>query len=166
MSKIIIAPYPARMRDGSRSAKSYPYWVELIAMLKANSHEVVQIGVTGEDRLDGVDAFLTNAPFSVLREVIDGADTWVSVDSWLPHFCNAYGLKRGVVLWGKSNPAIWGYEGNENLFQSVSNFRSFQFQQWEGEPYDATVFVHPRQVVWAVERVLLANKQSVVESAA
>lgn len=153
-SKILIAPYAAALRNGSTSAKQYPHWPELVAMLKANGHELVQIGIQGEQRIDGIDQFIIGWPFEKIRELMGQCATFISVDSWFPHFCNYHRLKNGVVLWGKSSPRIFGYPDNENLFVSDSNFRLHQYKDWESEPHDPAVFVPPRQVVWAVERMI------------
>jgi ADP-heptose:LPS heptosyltransferase len=152
--KILIAPYAAKLRNGSTSAKQYPHWPELVSMLRANGHEILQIGVQGEQRIEGVDQFIVGWPFEKIRQLMDDCVAFVSVDSWFPHFAHYHRLKNGVVLWGKSSPRIFGYPDNENLFVSESNFRSHQYKDWENEPYDESVFVPPRQVVWAVERLI------------
>lgn len=159
MSKIVIAPYAAKLRSGNRNPKNYPYWVELIQRLNANGHEVVQIGAAGEELIEGTSERIIGWPFSKLRDVINNADLWISVDSWLPHFCHCERLKSGVVIWGKSSPQVWGYPDNENLFVSTEHFRPFQFQHWETEPYDPNVFPPVMQVVWAVERKLKASRK-------
>lgn len=160
MSRILIAPYPAKLRNQPVSAKHYPSWSELVFMLKANGHEIIQIGVKDEPRINGVDQFIVGWPFPKIRTLMEECDTFISVDSWFPHFAYYYRLPRGVVLWGKSNPAIWGYPENENLFVSEANFRQWQYQDWESEPHDLSVFVPARQVVWAVERVLHGRTQA------
>lgn len=162
--KIIIAPYAAKLRNGLRNPKDYPHFAEVVTMLHANGHKVVQIGVTGEDRIEGVDQFITDWPFVKIRELIAECAVWVSGDSFLSHLCHYYRLQPGVVLWGKSNPQIFGYPSNENLFVSESNFRQFPYDMWEAETYDESVFVPPRQVIWAVERLIKRDSASVESS--
>jgi len=154
--KILIAPYPAKLPSGAKSAKEYPHWPELVTMLKANEHHIIQIGIQGEQRIEGVDEFRIGLPLTRIRDLVGECDVWVSVDSFLPHLCAYYKLKNGVVLWGKSSPYIFGYPENENLFVSEKNFRQFQYCDWHNEPHDPSVFVPARQAVWAVERILTA----------
>lgn len=159
-SKILIAPYPTALRSGILNAKSYPHWPELVSMLKRNGHEIIQIGIQGEQGIGEVDQFIIGWPFPKIRTLMEECDVFISVDSWFPHFAHYYRLPRGVVLWGKSNPAIWGYSENENLFVSEANFRQWQYQDWESEPHDPSVFVPARQVVWAVERILHGRSEN------
>lgn len=152
--RVLIAPYPAKLRNQPISAKHYPSWPELVSMLKVNGHEIIQIGVQGEERIEGVDQFVVGWPFDKIKTLMESCDTFVSVDSWFPHFAHYHRLKPGVVLWGKSNPRVWGYAENENLIVGEDKFRQFQYMDWESEPHDPSVFVPPRQVAWAVERLL------------
>ncbi len=155
--KILISPYPAKLRGQPVSAKAYPHWNELVSLLKANSHEIIQIGVQGEQRIVGADQFYVNWPYDKLKQLMESCDTFISVDSFFPHFAHYHQLKKGVVLWGKSNPRIWGYPKNENLFVSEANFWPFQYLDWETAIHDPSVFVSPKQAVWAVERILHAR---------
>jgi hypothetical protein len=158
--KILISPFPAKPRNQPVSAKHYPYWEELVSLLKANGHEIIQIGVKGEPRIDGADQFIIGWPFDKLKQLMESCDTWIAIDSFWPHFCHYHRLKNGVVLWGKSDYRIWGYPENENLFVSEKNFREFQYCDWHDEPHDPSVFVPARQVVWAVERILNGRTQA------
>jgi ADP-heptose:LPS heptosyltransferase len=157
MSKILISPYPAKLRSGIHNAKSYPHWEELVLMLKENGHEIIQIGVQGEVRIVGCDQFVINWPYDKLKTLMESCDTFVSVDSFWPHFCHYHRLPRGVVLWGKSDHRVWGYPENENLLRGVEHLREFQYQDWETIEHDPRAFVPPKQVIWAVERILDAS---------
>jgi len=157
MSKILISPYPARLHSGIHNAKSFPSWDELVLMLKENGHEIIQIGVQGEVRIVGVDQFVINWPFDKLKTLMESCDTFISVDSWFPHFVHYHRLKRGVVLWGKSDHRVWGYPENENLLAGEEHLREFQYQDWETIEHDPRAFVPPKQVIWAVERILDAS---------
>ncbi len=157
MGSIVIHPYAAALPTGIYNAKNYPYFPEVVKELKQRGHEITQIGV-GEPRIEGVDKYLNKFPLRLLKELVVKADVYIAVDSFLPHFahieCNQ---KRGVVLWGKSDHRIWGHPENENLFVDESHFRQWQFQDWHNEPHDPSAFVPPKQVIWAVERILHAS---------
>ena len=45
---IIISPYSKALRSGKRNPKNYPYWQELIELIK---EPIVQIGIEGEEQL-------------------------------------------------------------------------------------------------------------------
>ncbi len=77
----------SRMPNGARNAKNFPKWPELVAMLNAEGHEVIQVAGQNEERVEGVAMFLQGFPLEKLEEVLRDCDTWISVDSWMPHFC-------------------------------------------------------------------------------
>lgn len=45
---IIISPYSKALRNGKTNAKNYPYWKELIELIK---EPIVQVGIDGEEQL-------------------------------------------------------------------------------------------------------------------
>ncbi len=141
--RIVIAPYSAQLRSGRTNAKSYPWWTELVALINCDT---VQVGIKGEDRIKGVGEFLQDFPLPKLRRVIEEADGWVSVDSWLPHFCQAERLKAGVVLWGPSDPLVFGYPANLNILKDRKYLRPLQFQDWQGVVHNYDAFVRPELV--------------------
>lgn len=148
--KIVLAPYAARLHNNSRNPKNFPHWAEVVHALNNLGYEVIQIGVAGEERVAGVSQFIINWPLRKLRQVLEDADCFMSVDSFLPHFVWAEKLnKRGVVVWGQSDPLIWGHPTNVNLLLSRDHLRPLQFQDWPSATYNADVFVTPEEVVSA-----------------
>jgi hypothetical protein len=152
--KIALSPYAAKLPENRCNPKDYPYFPELVAMLNADGHEVVQIGVTGESRIEGVGQFIQNWPLDKLVEVVRECDTWCSVDSFLPHFCWLHHLKPGVVIWGQSDPTIWGHPQNVNLIKSHAYLRQWQFAPWWDAEYREDVFVGPEAVRDAIYGLL------------
>lgn len=151
--KIVIAPYSAKLRNGNENSKNYPHWSKLVSLLNAEGYEVIQIGVSGEDRVEGVGQFVTNWPFAKLRDLINDATLWISVDSWLPHFCHCERLKPGIVLFGPSDPRIWGYPQNTNLLRGREYLRPYQFDAWEACEYNPQAFVYAENVMPHVRRL-------------
>lgn len=150
---ILISPYSARLRSGKPNPKVYPWWPELIALL---GDDVVQIGTTGEERIAGVSRFMLDAPFHELRLLIAQASGWLSVDNFLPHFINADCAKKpGIVLWGQSDPRIFGYPQNRNLLKGHKYLRQFQFDSWEAATYDAEAFVSPQEVIAIITEAVI-----------
>lgn len=153
-SKIAIAPYSVKLRTGRTNPKNYPEWPEVVDRLKAQNYEILQLGVQGEVALSGVDQHIVGFPFPKVREIIQACVTWVSVDSWLPHFCYSERLKSGIVLFGQSDPLIFGYPENNNLLKDRRYLREWPFDAWEAAEYRPDVFVSPNEVVAAVNSVV------------
>lgn len=138
---IIIAPYAKQLRSGAKHPKNYPYWKEVVSMIK---EPVVQIGVEGEEQL--VKDFRKNLKLSELEQLVMQSKTWISVDSFFQHFC--WSLNRpGIVLFGQSDPNIFGHVENINLLKDRKYLREKQFWLWEQcEPNDEA-FVEPQVVI-------------------
>jgi hypothetical protein len=68
------------------------------------------------------------------------------VDSFLQHFCWSIGVKA-IVLWGTSDPLIFGHEENINVLKNRGYLRPNQFDMWEGDPYNPNAFVTPEEVL-------------------
>lgn len=152
---IIVAPYAAKLRDKEgTNPKNYPHWTQLLALLRHRRFQVAQIGITGEERLQGVDYFYTDLTFPAIEKLIENCDVWISVDSWLPHFCHARKLKGGIVLWGQGDPSHWSYPENVNLLKDKKYLRKAQFEPWEWCKYNADAFVQAQEVVWKIDEVI------------
>lgn len=164
---IIISPYAARLYSGRLSPKNYPYWPKLVSLLNDDGYEVTQVGVKGETRIEGVSQFVTNFPFSKLRDLVNGCQTWISVDNFFPHFCHCERLRRGIVLWGQSDPRIFGYGTNINLLRGRDYLRQYQYQSWEEAPDRPDAFVYAENVmasVYTLAPPLLVRKVSLVNA--
>lgn len=161
--KIILAPFSTRLSSGNPNPKNPPpgFWQIVVSKLVALGHEVVQIGMVGEERVEGVSQHFTNWPLQALREVLKGADCFLTIDSFLPHFVWAEKLnKRGVVIFSLSDPLIWGHPQNLNLLKSREYVRPLQFQDWLAPTYNADAFVSPDEVVDACQAILESVKST------
>ena len=147
MQKIIISPYSKPLLNGKPNAKNFPSWKELVALLIQEGYEVIQVGTLGEEIIPGASSIVLGAPLSSLKDLISEALTWISVDNFFPHFATLVCHKKGIVLWGKSDPVIFGDSSNFNLLKSRDCLRKEQFKWWETEEYDPSVFVSPEDVV-------------------
>lgn len=142
--KILIAPFSRNLRNGNKNPKNYPYWKELITLLEKEGYELTQVGMQGEEPL--VKNVFFNQPLATIKQLIIKCDLWVSVDSFLQHM--AYPLnKKGIVIWGVSDPNIFGYEQNINILKDRRYLRHNQFGIWEEQPFKEEVFVKPDVVV-------------------
>jgi len=146
--KILISPFSAKLPTGNPNPKNWPYFPQLVAALNAEGHTVVQIGTAGEDRIEGVGMFVQGWPIDKLKEL--EWDTFVSVDNFWPHYCFTEKLKGGVVIFGQSDPKIFGHPQNVNLLKSRDFLRPYQFAHWFDIPFREEVFVEPQVVMDAL----------------
>jgi ADP-heptose:LPS heptosyltransferase len=149
-SKVIISPWSKKMRNGKENPKNYPYWKEVISELRSKNIEVIQTGIEGEALLDA-NSTAFGLSLEDLAELVKSCNAWASVDNFFQHFC--YNLKKpGVVIFGKSDPNIFGHDLNENLLKDRSYLRAKQFNFWEDVEYSTDCFVGPEVVSEAILR--------------
>lgn len=150
--KIIISPYSHKMINALPNPKNYPfvYWHELITLLQDAGHEILQIGVPGEDPL--VDNLFIGRPLKELKEKIKEYDLFISVDNFFPHMAAHYGM-QGIVLFSRSDPKIFGYPRNVNLLKDRKYLRPDQFGQWHYCQRIADAFVEPHLVFKTVKNI-------------
>lgn len=142
--KIVLFPYAKFMRNGEKHPKNYPYWPELIEKLQFAGHELIQVGVNGEEPL--VSDFRKNLRLVDLAEIVKECDTWIGVDSFGQHFCWDLG-KRGIAIFGQSDPIIFGHPENINLLKDRKYLREKQFWLWEQCTANDEAFVNPDIVI-------------------
>ena len=152
--KILIFPFAKPLRNGSAHPKNYPWWPELISLLTNNGHEIIQSGLDGELQL--VPTFHKNLSIPDLSDLIKSCDTWIGVDSFGQHLCWDLGIK-GFVLFGQSDPEIFGHSENINILKSRKYLREKQFWLWEQVTYDPQSFVSPEDVT----KILLKQIDSI-----
>lgn len=138
---IIISPYSKMLRNGANNPKNYPYWKELISLI---DEDIVQVGISGEEQL--VKDFRKNLSLNEMSNLINECKTWISVDSFFQHFAWHLG-KPGIVLWGQSDPDIFGHKENINLLKDRKYLREKQFWIWEQCEYNSEAFVEPEYVL-------------------
>ena len=138
---IIISPYSKALLSGKQNPKNYPYWNELIAMI---DEPIIQVGIEGEKQL--VPDFRKNLPITELRKLIQECRTWISCDSFFQHLGWDEG-KKGIVLWGVSDPLIYGHPENINLLADRKYLAENQFLWWEFVEHQNERFVKPQVVL-------------------
>ena len=144
---IIISPYSKALLSGKQNPKNYPYWEELIAQI---DEPIVQVGIEGEKQL--VEDFRKNLRISELRQLIQECRTWISCDSFFQHLGWDEG-KQGIVLWGVSDPLIYGHPENINLLKDRSYLAPNQFLWWESTEHKNKRFVKPKEVLQYLNKV-------------
>lgn len=141
---IIISPFSKKLRNGKNNPKNYPYFKKLLACLAVLGKHVVQVGGEGEEQL--TEDFRNNLSLEELASLIKECDTWISVDSFFQHFAWDLG-KPGIVLWGQSDPNIFGHPENINLLKDRKYLREKQFWMWEQAEYRDDCWVEPEEVL-------------------
>ena len=149
---IIISPFSKFMRNGQQHPKNYPYWKEVLAHI---DEPVIQVGVNGETQI--VDDFRKNLSLTELATLVNECKTWMSCDSFLQHFCWDLN-KAGVVVFGQSDPNIFGHPENTNLLKDRKYLREKQFWIWEQAEFIEEAFVSPDVVVEALKKFGVITK--------
>lgn len=149
--KIVITPWAAKMPD-RENAKNFPHWPEVVSMLRSLGAHTIQVGLAGE-KFIGCDEMVLNPTQDHLNQLLAECDTFVSVDSFFPHFA-AYHNKKGVVIFSKSDPKIFGHSIHLNLLKSREYLRPDQFRWWRDVDLDKAAFVAPNEVVAGVLEIL------------
>ena len=138
---IIIAPYSQKLRNGKENPKNYPYWEELISRI---DEPIIQVGIEGEKQL--VNDFRKNRHIDELCTLLKDCRTWIGVDSFFQHLAWREG-KQGIVLWGPSDPLIFGHPENINLIKDRKYLAPNQFLWWEQTEHDPHRFVGVDEVL-------------------
>ena len=138
---IIISPYAKKLANGNRNPKNYPYWQELIKMI---DEPIIQVGIEGEEQL--VPDFRKNLPIAELRKLLKECRIWIGVDSFFQHLAWDEG-KKGIVLWGPSDPLIFGHPESINLLKDRSCLVDNQFIWWEATEHRNDRFVKPKEIL-------------------
>ena len=149
---IIISPYSKKLPTGGNNPKNFPHWKRVAQLLRQEGLKTLQVGIKGEERI-GCDWELFSAPLKDIKRQIGNCTTWISVDNFLPHLAKWVGVP-GVVVFGKSDPNIFGYPENINLLKDKAFLRPNQWLFWHQDIYDAEAFVSPKTVLEAVLRMV------------
>lgn len=149
MITCLVSPVSRRKPNGERSPKDYPGWEELCIQLRRKGCHITQVAADGDERLQNINALYTGSPLDRVITLAAEASIWISVDNFLPHAVySVYGETRpGVVLWGPSDPEIFGYPANLNILRSKGCLCGNQFGLWRDVTYDATRFMPPFCVI-------------------
>lgn len=158
MKTVIISPYSKQMRNGQKNPKNFPHWAVLVEKLWMRGIRVVQVGAPGEEKIAGVHDFKFGLKLSELKAMLEKSETWVSVDNFFNHFATFHG-RRGVAIFSRSDPRIFGYDQNINLLKDRSYLRPNQFEMWEQDTFREDAFVSADAVLDAIVTILSEEKQ-------
>lgn len=143
---ILIFPWAKKLRnDEKRNPKDYPFWPELVKTLREKGFRVIQVSLSGEDTI-GADDLILDKPFKELSEMIKQCAFVITVDSMASHL-SWYLKKKAVVLFGQSDPLIFGHSENLNLLKNRKYLRFDPFNIYEGLALRDKAFYSPDEVI-------------------
>lgn len=152
---ILLFPWASKTTDGKMSPKNYPYWDEVASAFPGRVH---QISLCDEPSVKGCHKRSDNLSLPDIERLIIECDTYITVDSFAAHL-GWYVKKKGVVIFGVSDPIIFGHPENINLLKDRKYLRVRQFGLWAEESLNKEAFVDPELVINAVNVVLLRGER-------
>lgn len=159
---IYISPFSKPLRNEKYNSKNLKpeKWDNIVKIFKDKNFNIFQIGQGSEYKIKNVDTYIFDKNFWDLKNIINNDNILISVDNFFPHFVNYINfinskknLTKMNVIWSKSNPNIYGYKYNNNIFKNEKYFRSLnqgvdnQFSIWEYCEYDENSFLDEETIV-------------------
>lgn len=148
LSKIIISPWARNTTEGKPSPKNYPHWEAVVSGLSKAGHEILQVSCSGEPDVLGAQR-VNDLPLNKISELMKLSGTWISCDNFFHHMAWSIG-QPGVVIFGSSDPLIFGHPENINLLKDRRFLRIRQFGLWSQENPNPEMFVDAEAVMIAV----------------
>lgn len=144
MKTIIVAPYSKPRIDGKPNAKNYPWWAEVVRVMRDDGFVLKQIVYGDETPIEGMEhVFGKSLP--EIENIVRESDGFMCVDNYMQHMAHCLG-KCGVVIFGPSDPRIFGYDENMNVLPEKPKLRPMQFQTWQEWDFDESAFEMPEVV--------------------
>ncbi|HNW35118.1 MAG TPA: hypothetical protein PKM25_09320, partial [Candidatus Ozemobacteraceae bacterium] len=99
---------------------------EIVNLIRKKGFAVLQISLPTEPTLQDVIALDTQSvtPTRRLFALLEKCNGLVAIDSFAGHAWAALGKAGAVRLWGYSNPASYGYAGDNNLTATVKRCKT------------------------------------------
>lgn len=143
--QVVIAPYSRELRNGMPNPKNFPHFEKLTGYLRAKGLYIIQVGDVNDVPLSNVDEYRLGEAFEETEKLLADSLFFVCVDNFLHHMGYYIG-RRGVVLWGQSDPNLFGYAYHLNILKSRNFLRPNQFDTWENATYNVNVFPTAEEV--------------------
>lgn len=175
----LIQPFSHNF-NGKGNAKNYPWWDELIQLIieeieiikydiafqkKPDYHCMetkekitsiyrlypIAISDPKNEPLKRVRTYF-NIPHEKIIELAKNAEFFISIDSFLQHliYCEKINIP-GFVIWGKSDPKIFGYQVFHNILKSEKYLRKNQYLDWKNEKINHEVFLKPKEIIKIIQ---------------
>lgn len=144
---ILISPW-SRSTENGPSPKNYNNWFRVVAGLREKGLKVTQLSCKGEPTIENVNERHDNLKLKEVMDLTRKCQTWISVDNFFQHMAWSIG-QPGVVIFGLSDPEIFGHPENINLLKDRRYLREKQFWLWSQCDPNPDAFVEPDLVVAA-----------------
>lgn len=89
-------------------------WESLVKRIKSSGYKVLQVGGANDVPIQACDMKMLGVNYRLTMAILSECKTWVSVDTFLGHAGHAV-KKPGVVLFGPTDPKIFGHDMNVNI---------------------------------------------------
>lgn len=150
---VLLSPWSRKAGcEGRWNPKDYPFWREVVAELSSLGIQVRQLSCTYEPDVAGCVSRSDDLPFLQIKKLIADCGTWMSPDNFFQHLAWSVG-KRGVAVFGPSDPVIFGHPDNVNLLKDRRFLRERQFGLWSQVEWRPDVFPPAEDVVRAVRQL-------------
>jgi len=116
-------------------------WESLVSGIQGLGYKVYQVGGQEDERIEGCDKYFLGIDYRLTMALLEKSRGFVSVDTFLGHAGHAIG-KKGVVLFGPSDPFFFGHDSNINIFHKNGCFERPCLQsnepkfQWLSHQYE------------------------------
>jgi len=115
------APYIC-INPSSKCSKNQEWpevnWVELIKKGKTDGYNFVQLGLMEETYIKGCIDLRGQLTLRESLSILNSADGYIGVDSFWAHAASALNVPA-IVLFGDTNPEIWGHKNNHNIYKKT-----------------------------------------------
>jgi hypothetical protein len=142
---VLLSPYSINF--GKENAKNYPYFKDFLDICKKNKlpFKFVQVIFGNEAPIKECDLAWINPSTTELKKGLCDCKTWISIDNFMGHL-GAYLNKPGVVIFGPSDPRIFGYLSNMNLFKYEGYFRPDIYGNWISAEFNKDAFIPAQEL--------------------
>ena len=126
---MLIEPH-ILISSGTHKAKCYPYWDELAYILTNKGYHITQLGIGDQKRIcagignPNID-YVWDKPLKEVEDVVRQVGDFVAIDNFLHHLAHQLGV-RGAVIYGPSDPRLFGYSDQINIIKKYEYLRKDQ----------------------------------------
>ena len=120
---MILTQFESNKLETQTNPKNYPFVDEFLKFL--------------DDKVINIDGQILS--IAELTLLVDSADHIICIDSFLHHLAWLRNC-RAIVLWGLSDPLIFGHDMHLNILKDRKHLRVQQYDIWEKTNYNQTAY--------------------------
>ena len=129
--------YPIAFNPTSQCSKNQEWITERWAHLINNFPDFtfIQLGLESEELIQGAFDYRGVGSLREQLSILSNSNFYIGVESFWAHACSALNVP-GIILFGDSNPEIWGHENNINIYKRLSCSPCIDWIGGDNCPYD------------------------------